>query len=64
MPLEKEGYRDNIERIKEKFPTKEILRPGEVADFLGVSKRTVYRMFSFTATGYISVACLARQMCS
>lgn len=64
MPLEKEGYRDNIERIKDAFPTKELLRPGEVADFTGVSKRTVYRLFKFNKDGYISVACLARQMCS
>ncbi len=64
MPLEKAGYRENLERIKERFPTKEILRPGEVAEFLGVSKRTVYRMFTFSQIGYISVASLARQICS
>lgn len=64
MPLEKEGYRENVERIKEKFPTKEILRPGEVAEFLGVSKRTVQRLFTFNQNGHISVASLARQICS
>ena len=48
MPLEKPSYRDNLERIKEFFPTKELLK-------------TVERLFNFK-DGYISVAKLAREM--
>ena len=61
MAREKESYRDNLERIKEKFPNKEMLIKKEVADFTGLDVRTVKKMFNFS-NGYISVASLARQM--
>lgn len=61
MAREKPSYRDNIERIKEMFPTKELLRVGEVAQFTGLSRWTVTKLFEFT-DGYISVAKLARAM--
>lgn len=61
MPMEREAYRDNLERIKDCFPTKELLNVSEVARFLGVDRGTVTRRFSFK-TGYISVATLAREL--
>lgn len=33
MPMEREAYRDNLERLKEQFPDKELLRIGEVPNF-------------------------------
>ena len=63
MPREKESYRDNVERIKEVYPTKELLIAKEVADFVGLDFRTVKKMYKFNGK-YISVASLARQMSS
>jgi len=59
MAREKPTYRDNLERIKEMFPDKELLKPGDVARFAGCSVRTVRRRFDMSK-GYISVANLAR----
>lgn len=61
MPLEKEAYRDNLERIKNEFPTKEILNITEVTRYLGVDRGTVVKRFPFKR-GYISVATLAREL--
>ena len=61
MPREKPAYRDNVERIKEMFPDKELLKPGDVAKFAGCSVRTVRRRFDLSK-GYISVASLAREI--
>ena len=62
MPREKESYRDNLERIKAAYPTKEMLKRKEVADFLGINIRTSNKMFTFNKMGCISVAVLAREM--
>lgn len=62
MSLEKPSYRDNIERIKERYPTKEMLTISEVMKYTGLCRPTVLRMFSFKADKYISVATLAREM--
>lgn len=61
MAREKESYRDNILRIKEFYPTKEMLNKNEVALFTGLDPRTVKKIFEFNGA-YISVASLARQM--
>lgn len=61
MPLEKPAYRDNLERIKEAFPTKELLRVCEVSKFLGIDVKTTKKYFEFR-NGYISAAKLAREM--
>ena len=62
MPREKESYRDNIERIKEMYPNKELLTTNDVSRFTGLYKATVKKKFEFAKNGYISVASLARQM--
>lgn len=62
MAREKEAYRDNLERIKEAFPDKEILSLKETAEFTGLNWRTVKKMFSFNQFNKISVATLAREM--
>ena len=61
MPREKELLRDNIVRIKEKYPDKELLRQFEVAQYLGVSVKTVRKRFTFDR-GYISVVKLASEL--
>lgn len=61
MALEKPSYRDNLKRIKEKFPDKELLTAHETATFCGVDARTVKKLFDFKSN-YISVAKLAREL--
>ena len=63
MPREKEGFRDNLERLNEKFPDKELLSRCDVADFLGIHRTTVARWFNFSVHGYISKVTLARALC-
>lgn len=62
MPREKDSYRDNLERIKDAYPDKEMLSLKETADFIGLNYRTVKKMFSFNRFNKISVAMLAREM--
>lgn len=59
MPREKEGYLDNLIRLQEKFPDRELLRIGEVCAFCGITNRTAKKMFPFK-NNYISLATLAR----
>lgn len=61
MSREKEGYRDNLVRLDEHFPNKELLETKELADFLGVCARTVKKHFPIK-NGYISKAEAARTM--
>ena len=62
MPREKEGYKNNMERLNERF-NHELLTVAEVAEFTGASKNTVRRWFQFhPVTKRISKADLARQI--
>jgi len=61
MSREREAYEDNLLRLKEFFPSSEILSAREVAKFAGKDVRTVKKIFPL-ANGYISVATLARAM--
>ena len=61
MPREKPAYRDNLERITERFPGKEMLTVKDVCAFCGLNNRTVKKLFEFN-NNYISVAKLAREM--
>ena len=62
MSREKASYRDNIERIKERFPDKEMLKIRDVAAFTGLHIDTVKKIFTFNEHRLISVATLAREM--
>lgn len=63
MPREKEAYRDNLERICEKFPVRELLTIGDVCAFLGCSRNNkVIKSLPFK-NRYISKATLARALC-
>lgn len=61
MSREKELLRDNIARIKEKYPSKELLTASEVAKYLGICTKTVRKRYTFTR-GYISVVKLASEL--
>lgn len=61
MPIEKEAYRDNVERLKNFFPDKELLNMKEVSDFCGIDVRTVKKILNINDK-YISIASLARKL--
>lgn len=58
---EKLAYRDNLERLNEKFPEKEILNKRDVSIFTGLNYRTVSKLYPFMGS-YISKASLARTL--
>lgn len=59
MPREKESYRDNLERLCQAFPNKEMLTVKDASNFLGVDMRTTKKLLVFK-NNYISKASLAR----
>ncbi len=65
MAREKAGYRDVIMQLNEMYPGKGMLTRGEVAQFLGVNRSTVYRRgIKFNdVTGKVTIPDLARQIC-
>ena len=62
MPREKPSYRDNLERLDNIFPSREMLTVTDVSNFTGVCRRVAKKMFSFNQNNYISKATLAREM--
>lgn len=46
MSREKEGFRETLDRLDNRFPGKEIIKRAELSEFLGVSQDTVIRHFS------------------
>ncbi len=62
MGREKEDFRDNLERLEEKFPDKEMLSAREVADYLGLDIRTVRKYFPIKPHVGITKVALARAM--
>lgn len=58
---EKADFRDNLVRLDEKFPGRELLRISEVAEFMGVDRRTVQRRYTFDRC-YITKTRLAKEM--
>lgn len=61
MAREKEAYRDNLERIHERYPDKEFLTVSDVSSFLGCCRAWCKRNFPFKGN-YISKATLAREL--
>lgn len=66
MPREKECFRDNLVRLDERFPDKELLTKSDVASFLGISSRTLTRRseeYGFTSrSNHVSKVKLARAL--
>lgn len=59
MSIEKNGYRDQIARLNEVFPNKDVLTIGEVAKYTGKDRKTIRKYLSFTPLG-ISKVMLAK----
>lgn len=47
MPQEKLTYRDNLDRLCERFPDREFLTVKDVMDFSGKSRNTIVKLFPF-----------------
>ncbi len=62
MAREKEGFRDNLERLDSFFPGQELLNLKDVAKFLGIDPRSAKKFFSFSKFNYISKVLLAREL--
>lgn len=64
MPREKNGYRDTIALLNERFPDKDMLNVAEVMEFCGISRNTAKKKIRFNSlTGKVTKADLARQVC-
>ena len=61
MPIEKELFRDNLERLDAAFPGQEMLKQVEVARYCGMALNTVKKHFSFRKHR-ISKTVLAREL--
>ena len=61
MPREKELFRDNLERLEEKFPGKELFNIKEVSEFCGIDYRTTKKLFTFK-NNFISKMKLASEL--
>lgn len=55
MAREKECYRDYLERLDEKFPSKEILTQKDCVEFLGIDKKTVKSRYDIGGGGVTKV---------
>ena len=67
MAREKEGYRDCLERLDEKFPGKEILKYADLIVLFKLSQATIirnWRPYYNKAVGGIPKTTVARIMCS
>nr|DAH29617.1 MAG TPA: excisionase [Caudoviricetes sp.] len=57
MPREKEGFRDNLERLDKAFPGKELLNQKDVVVYTGLSPHTVQKYLTpVCGTMYAKVA--------
>lgn len=74
MPREKEGFRDQLERLSERYPGREAIGIEEAAEIVGLDRRTLISDKSFPArkcgnkspTGgkyIVPLAGLARWLC-
>ena len=62
MSREKEGFRDNLERLNEYFPNSELLNVSDIVKYTGRDRRVVKELFPFKKN-YISKVEAARAMC-
>ena len=61
MPREREGFRDNMERLNEFFPDRDLLSVTDVIRFAGRDRRTVVKFFNFR-NNFISKVEVARTL--
>ena len=48
MKKKNDRYRENLQRLDRAFPTKELLNTVDVAEYCGMSRQQVVRVFPFT----------------
>ena len=61
MSREREGFRDNMERLNEFFVDRDLLSIADVTRFTGRGRDVVKKLFTFKS-GYISKVELARAL--
>ena len=62
MPREKDGYRDNLERINIIVPDRECLKKADIKRITGWSYDTIVKRLKLNKWGEITKADLARQL--
>ena len=62
MPREKESFRDNLERLDQAFPGKELLSAADVAKYTGLHIQTVRKIFPIKPRIGIPKVVLARAL--
>jgi len=62
MPREKESYRDNLARLEDAFPSKQLLSPKEVARWAGRDVRTIRKFYFAKDQAYITIPQLASKI--
>lgn len=65
MAREREGYRDNLAILNERFPDRDLLTIEQVMQVTGYRSRATVRKYFGTkmVNGLLSKAALARYMC-
>ena len=61
MPKDREGFRDQMARLNEVFPDRELLSVADVVRFTGRDRRTVVKFFNFR-NNFISKVEVARTL--
>lgn len=64
MAREKQGFRDNLELLKQLYPNKLMFSIQETMQATGLSYKMVKKNFTFNENKFISICDLARQMSS
>ena len=62
MPKLSEAYQDLMERLDGKFPGRELVRKGEVAEWLGISKSTFRARYKLPPGQYVTKSAVARAL--
>ena len=66
MAREKEGYREQLDRLDEKFPERESLRYKEICELFGYSESTAKRRwkpFYKASGGGVPKVMIAHELC-
>ena len=67
MAREKEGFREQLERLDEKFPERETLKYKEICELFGYSESTAkrhWKPFYNSKCGGVPKRKIARELCS
>lgn len=56
MAREKEGFREQLQRLDEQFPDKEMLNQKELASYLGCDPKTIRRRYNHLFTPGLGIS--------